>query len=390
VYAWRMFEALGESIERLEIPPLSAAVVEVAQQYSALGCKLTMALAELDRRREFELDGYASMTAWCRTELGWTNQTANRILKTGRRLLDLPITTAAWQSGALSDGQIEIVVACVTDRRAGLWADHEAEIVPYLVPLDLLSTNRAMQDWAAKADAVLDENDPREEPPAEAMLVKTLNGRGYLKGTFDGEHTELIATGLRLADSGDLDESAAKRQGQALVDVFKFFLDHQGEKLGKRHRPHLNVVVDHDDLKQGQPGRTLGGVPIPGSTIRKIGCDANVHRVIIDGLGSILDYGRATRTIPPAVYTSLVLRDWGCRFPGCDRPAEWCEGHHVWHWEDGGPTNLGNLVLLCSKHHHVIHLNDWRLELKPDGTVEVTDPHGRRRTSDPPGRARAA
>jgi hypothetical protein len=62
----------------------------------------------------------------------------------------------------------------------------------------------------------------------------------------------------------------------------------------------------------------------------------------------------------------------------------------VWHWEDGGPTNLQNLVLLCSKHHHVIHLADWRLELRPDGTLEVTDPHGNRRTSDPPARAAVA
>ena len=47
--------------------------------------------------------------------------------------------------------------------------------------------------------------------------------------------------------------------------MFRFFLDHQNEKLGKRHRPHLNVVVDHEDLKDEKPGRTLGGVPIPGS-----------------------------------------------------------------------------------------------------------------------------
>ena len=261
------------------------------------------------------------MAAWCRDKLGWTNQTANRLLKTGRRLLDLPVTRDAWVARELSDGQVEIIVDCVTDRRAGLWADHEAEVVPLLAPLDVIQTNRAMQDWAAKADAILDENEPPEEPPAEAMLVKTLDGRGYLKGSFDAEGTEIIATGLRLADSGDLDEPSRKRQGQALVDVFRFYLDHQNEKLGGRHRPHLNVVVNHDDLKDEKPGRTLGGVPFPGSTIRKIACDANIHRVITDGLGSILDYGRSTRTIPPAVYTSLVLRDWGCRFPGCDRPG---------------------------------------------------------------------
>lgn len=390
MYAVGMVLGLTESIDSLLIAPHADAVVEVAQQHSTLTAKLAVALAELDRRGEFTYEGYASMTAWCRDKLGWTNQTANRILKTGRRLLDLPATRDAWISRGLSDGQVEIIVACVTDRRAPLWAEHEADVVPLLARLDVVQTNRAMQDWATKADAVVDEKEPREEPPAEAMLVKTLDGKGYLKASLDAEHTELAATALRLADSGDLDEPSATRQGQALVDIFRFYLDHQGEKLGKRHRPHLNVVVDEQDLRNGEPGRTLGGVPLPGATIRKIGCDANIHRVITDGLGSILDYGRSTRTIPPAVYTSLVLRDWGCRFPGCDRPAEWCEGHHVLHWEDGGPTNLANLVLFCSKHHHVVHLRGWHVRLDPTGTIEVTDPTGRHRTSDPPGRAAAA
>jgi len=124
--------------------------------------------------------------------------------------------------------------------------------------------------------------------------------------------------------------------------------------------------------------------------VDRLACDATVHRVITDGASSILDYGRGTRTIPPAVYTALVLRDWGCRFPGCDRPAEWCDGHHVQHWRDGGPTRLSNLALLCSRHHHVVHQPGWHLRLDPVGVVEVTDPQGRRRTSDPPGTAAAA
>jgi hypothetical protein len=343
-----------------------------------------MALAEVDRRGEWELDGSASMTAWVRTHLGWTNQHANRSLKVARRLRGLPVTAGAWVAGSLSDGQVEVIVANVTDRRAGLWADHETELVPLLADNDVRDTTIAMQAWAAKADAILDEVEPPTESPAEAMLATTLDGRGYLRGSFDAEGTEVIATGLRLADSGDLDTPSALRQGQALVDVFRFFLDHQDTKLGKRHRPHLNVVVNETDLRDAGPGRTLGGVPLPGSTIRRIACDANVHRVITDGASSILDYGRATRTIPPAVYTSLVLRDFGCRFPGCDRPSEWCEGHHIRHWEDGGPTDLSNLVLLCSNHHHRVHLRGWHSKLRPDGAVEVTRPDGTIRTSDPP------
>ncbi len=379
-----MFEALATSIQTLDIPPHRAAVIEVAQLHSALGAKLTLALADLDRRGEWEIDGSASMTAWMRARLDLTNSQANRILKTGRRLRDLPATAAAWLAGALSDGQVEIIVANVTDRRAALWADDETAIVPTFAALDVVQTARAMQDWARRADAILDEDEPAEEPVAEIHLVQTLDGRGYLHGTLDGECSEVVATGLRLAEGGDRDLSHAQRQGQAMVDVFRWFLDHQNDKLGKRHRPHLNVVINEDALRRQEPGRTLGGTPLPGLIVRKLACDANIHRVITDGRSSILDYGRSTRSIPPAVYTSLVLRDLGCRFPGCDRPSEWCEGHHIHHWEDGGCTNLSNLVLLCSKHHHRVHLRGWHIKLRPDGALEVTQPDGTTRTSDPP------
>lgn len=379
-----MFERLRTSIQSLDIPPCSAAVIEVAQLQSVLSAKVTMAVADLDRRGEWEIDGSASMTAWMRSRLDLTNHQANRILKTARRLRDLPATTTAWSAGKLSDGQVEIIVANLTDRHAALWADHEAELVPTLTHLDVVQTARTMQDWALRANAILDEDEPPEEPVAEVQLVQTLDGHGYLKGSFDAESTEVIATGLRLAEVDDRDLTHAQRRGQAMVDVFRHFLDHQSDKLAKRHRPHLNVVIDEGDLRDETPGRTLHGTPLPGLVIRKIACDTNIHRVITDGRSSILDYGRATRTIPPAVYTSLLLRDFGCRFPGCDRPGEWCEGRHIRHWEDGGCTDLSNLVLLCSKHHHRVHMKGWHIKLRPDGALEVTQPDGTMRTSDPP------
>ncbi|HEX4755012.1 MAG TPA: DUF222 domain-containing protein, partial [Candidatus Dormibacteraeota bacterium] len=72
-----------------------------------------------------------------------------------------------------------------------------------------------------------------------------------------------------------------------------------------------------------------------------------------------LSVGRATRTIPPHIRTALALRDKGCRFPGCDRPPEWTDGHHIEHWADGGPTEIGNLVSLCRRHHRVVHERGW-------------------------------
>jgi hypothetical protein len=74
-----------------------------------------------------------------------------------------------------------------------------------------------------------------------------------------------------------------------------------------------------------------------------------------------LDVGRNTRVIQPAQRSALAVRDRGCVFPGCQRPLAWCDGHHLWHWVDGGPTDLDNLALLCRAHHRSVHEGGWQL-----------------------------
>jgi len=69
--------------------------------------------------------------------------------------------------------------------------------------------------------------------------------------------------------------------------------------------------------------------------------------------GSVLDVGRKTRTIPPAMRRALAARDSRCGLPGCG--ARQCVAHHVRHWADGGETRLDNLVLLCRRHHRAVH-----------------------------------
>jgi hypothetical protein len=85
-----------------------------------------------------------------------------------------------------------------------------------------------------------------------------------------------------------------------------------------------------------------------------------------------LDVGRTSRVIQPAQRAALVVRDRGCVFPGCDRPPPWCEGHHLLHWLDGGPTDLTNLALLCRAHHRAIHEGGWQLTRDPDGRFTAT------------------
>ncbi|MGZ5212851.1 MAG: HNH endonuclease signature motif containing protein, partial [Actinomycetota bacterium] len=99
---------------------------------------------------------------------------------------------------------------------------------------------------------------------------------------------------------------------------------------------------------------------------------------VMSGRSQPLDVGRRTSVIPPAMRRAVIVRDRHCRFPGCDRPHTWCDAHHVVHWAAGGPTALPNLLLLCRRHHRLIHrTGGFRLELldgrpvfkRPDGSL---------------------
>ena len=110
--------------------------------------------------------------------------------------------------------------------------------------------------------------------------------------------------------------------------------------------------------------------PVCIETARRLACDAGIIPVVLGSRGEPLDIGRLSRTVPTGMRRALELRDGGCRFAGCDRPAHWCEAHHILFWARGGPTCLTNLVLLCRHHHAMVHEGQWHLTMHPI-TLEV-------------------
>ncbi len=127
---------------------------------------------------------------------------------------------------------------------------------------------------------------------------------------------------------------------------------------------------------EGQEGRSEleDGTRVSAETSQRLACDAGLVRVDHAGDGSVLDVGRRSRTIPPAVRRALEVRDRGCRFPGCG--LRFAEGHHVVHWAQGGETKLTNLVLLCRHHHRLVHEEGWKVEWWGEGRPVFFDPRG--------------
>ena len=124
------------------------------------------------------------------------------------------------------------------------------------------------------------------------------------------------------------------------------------------------------------PSNGPGDWLISPATARQVTCDCVIRRIVVDTASKILDVGRNRRIFPDYMRKALEVRDGGCVFPFCDRPPSWSHAHHIKHWADGGTTSLDNAALLCSRHHHVVHSQDYRVFIGPDGraTVDTTPP----------------
>lgn len=117
----------------------------------------------------------------------------------------------------------------------------------------------------------------------------------------------------------------------------------------------------HSGHRNVQSGKCRWGA-IADVTAQRIAGDADIWRIILDPATSQpLNVGRAHRLVPTWLRKALHARDRGCRFPGCEN-RRFLDAHHVHHWARGGPTTLGNLVLLCRRHHRLVHEGGYSVD----------------------------
>ena len=127
------------------------------------------------------------------------------------------------------------------------------------------------------------------------------------------------------------------------------------------------VTVDAQHLveRTGQAVAT-DGTRLTVPQLLQLATEAEVIPAVLNQAGAVLTLGRSRRIASRAQTLALVARDGGCSFPGCDRPPEWCERHHLKAWIDGGPTDLDNLTLVCRYHHSQFAGRGWTCRLDPD------------------------
>src|SRR5713101_835432 len=335
----------------------------------------------LRRPRRFDSgEGYASSgarsaKAWLRWQCNLTGNAAKEQVAISRKMAALPSMEQAFAKGDISYRHVSLIVETASQLGDKFEPQAETILVNAAKELDPWRLQSAI--WHLKhcldPDGVL--GDANEAHDRRFLhLSQTFDGVFRLDGRLDPEGGAVLRSALDAVmgprQAGD-DRMASERCADAAVELARRQLDGgQLPEVGGQ-KPHLAISVDLATLSK-EPGSMAAELewsqPIPAETARRLACDAAITP-IIDG-----EADHTSRVVPGATRRALIARDKGCRFPGCDCPAAWTDAHHIKHWADGGPTTLENLILLCRRHHRLVHEEGWTLELAPDRELVAIPP----------------
>ena len=283
--------------------------------------------------------------------------------KTARALPERPAISTAALAGQLSGEQLAAVVQVATPETDVAWAADS----PGWTATSLLA--------AARSQRTVTRDEAVERDRLRKLGYRWDERRGGLR--FWGWVPDADGAGVVAALEHGADKAGADENGQwdpypqRCADVFVSALTARVPDDSEAARVGLMVHTPEASLHQdsSEPGAYLDtgetGVPIANETARRLACDAVRQTVLEDARGVPLKLGRRARTVPKYLFRLLKHRDRHCRAPGCTRTIG-LHAHHLVHWADGGETDLDNLVLLCSRHHHLVHEDHWQICGRPN------------------------
>ena len=203
-------------------------------------------------------------------------------------------------------------------------------------------------------------------------------GRFRLSGNFDALTGEQINVALqaearslakRSEDAGETVHHGGLLDAEALASLIE-------SGNGVKGRPSVNIIIDADTLADGPHAgtvaRTRNGVDVPLTLIEQLLCDATITFTYLDRMGQPLAVGRKSRTVTDAQKDALSVLYDSCAV--CDVEFSRCEIHHIHYWENGGLTDLSNLIPLCHTHHSRVHHDQWSIRLDEHRTLHWIRP----------------
>ncbi len=355
--------------ERVEV--LFEELAELAGQRNAIDGRIVEIVAELDRDELCGATGARSVAALVAWKLGLSSGTAHTITTVARRLPEFPRCAAGMREGRLSLDQLGVIAA-----RAGEGSDEHYAQLARVATVNQLRT-------AVKLEP---RPQPDPAPQPQRSITKSSDEQSTWwrirlphdeAATFDAalaSHRDALFAEWK-QDHGDGGDGSDQRPPlPSTVDAFMRLIEAgwDAEATARPHGQHTTVVV-HVDVEQRAAALHLGPL-LSDAERRYLSCDATCE-VWFQRNGQVIGAGRTTRVINRRLRRALEHRHPTCAVPGCGA-TRGLHAHHIRHWEDGGPTELVNLVLVCPYHHRLHHRGVITITGPPDDLI-VTDSSGR-------------
>jgi len=354
--------------QRLEV--LFEELAELAGQRNAIDGRIVQIVAEMDRDELCGATGARSVAALVAWKLGISSANAHTMTTVAGRVEEFPRCAQGMREGRLSLDQVGVIAA-----RAGAGSDEHYAELARVATVNQLRTAVKLEPRP--------EPEPRSEPERSFTKTSTEQGSCYriTLGHLDAAKFDAALASHRDAliaewkrDHGD--GACAVDQRPPLPGTLEAFMrlveaGWDTEAARRPHGQHTTVVV-HVDVAQRAAALHLG--PLLSDAERQyLTCDATCE-VWFERHGEVIGAGRTTRVINRRLRRALEHRDRTCAVPGCGA-TRGLHAHHIVHWEDGGPTELANLVLLCPYHHRLHHRGAITIT-GPADALTVTDDTG--------------
>ena len=345
-------------------------LAELTGQRNAIDGRIVEIVAEMDRDELCGATGARSVAALVAWKIGSSSGNAHTITTVARRWEEFPRCAQGMREGRLSLDQLGVIAA-----GAGEGSDEHYAQLAAVATVNQLRTAVKLQPRP--------EPDPRPEP--QSSITKTCDEEFTCwriklphpdAAKFDAalaSHRDALFAEWKLDHGTSQPASEQRPPLPGTVEAFMRLVEAgwDAEAARRPHGQHTTVVV-HLDVEQRAAALHLGPL-LSDAERRYLSCDATCE-VWFERAGELIGAGRATRLINRRLRRALEHRHPTCAVPGCGA-TRGLHAHHIRHWEDGGPTELFNLVLVCPYHHRLHHRGVITIT-GPAADLTVTDSCG--------------
>jgi Domain of unknown function (DUF222) len=328
---------------------------------------------------EYDEQGCATAIDWIRLNCHLTSTAAADLVSVGKNLQRMPKSVQAVSNGEIGFAHLKAMA------RTAAALGTKFDEAPLLEKARESSPGKfyyLCQHYRHSADRKGFEAEQKEQVENRMLWISTSDaGTVQLTGYFDPEGGATLRTAFeplaRRSGAHD-DRSREKRLADAAVEVAAHALEMGLIPQQGSQRTHLQVTTSLETLLglPGAPAADLefASLPISSKTVERLACDSSVTRILFGSDSMVIDVGRAKRTISGPARKALNVRDRGCTWPGCERPASWTSGHHIQHRLHGGSNAPPNPTLLCYRHHWMVHEGNWQIVRGDDGRMLTIPP----------------